>query len=201
MSSFERDLANFKNPQGGSGDGSETAVSSSTSGHAKVEYFVASIETILDFRSDPRPFLQKNPEALLDARKQITEFREKMDQLLTSEFLELAKDQSNRKVQRISEKAVRETKNLYTRLSQTDSARISEEDNENTMRLRYFDIAVSQEKPKVLNTIFAGDADIAAAKQSADSLIAKLGTVDEIEQQGKANYAAKLAKNRMYPEQ
>jgi hypothetical protein len=201
LSKFEKALADFKNPQAKSSSTNNSggnATSADISDFAKVENFVETIEEILDF--NPPRFIGGNEGVVDEAKQQIEDFREKMDNTLTPEFLALAKDTSNRKIKRIGEKANREAKAIVNRLASVKADEILAETEQNTMLGKYFQVAFMLEKVKLLNKIFENDANIMSANEVADKLIAQLGSSEDVEKKGKANYAAKVANNRMYPE-
>lgn len=204
VSKFEEDLANFKNPQNISANDVDKDITPNSNGevsdYAKVENLIESIEEILDFRHDPRKFIQNDETALESSKQQLSGFREKMGKIITPEFITLANDVSNRKIKRTLDKVNREAKTLQTNLSTVDTERISEESDQNLMLSKYFNVLFEKEKINLLSKIYKDLNDLATANNTADNLISELGTLDQIEQKGKANYAAKVAKNRMFPE-
>lgn len=190
VSKYKRALAEFKNPTS----------SSSVSDFAKVENLVETVEEILEFNLDPRGFIRKEKDALEKAKKKLENFRDKMEKILTTELLTLAKDSSNRKIARISDKANRAAGLLETEFSRTDTKTILKETNQYKMMAKYLKVLSNQEKLSFLSKIFGNKSAVKTANDSANRLIANLGTIDEIERQGEKNYAAKVAKHRMFPE-
>ncbi|MEZ5347490.1 MAG: hypothetical protein R2681_18300 [Pyrinomonadaceae bacterium] len=201
ISKFESALAGFKDPNSTSESSSSPNPSNSApSDFAKVENFVETIDEILDLNPPVAKFIRNEDGALEETKQQLADFRLKMDKAVTPEFLALAKDVSNRKIKRIADKANRDAKSMETRLSGINLEQIQSETKENLMLSKYFLIVFTQEQLKYLSRIFGNDDNIAGANALAGKMIAKLGTVEDIEKRGKANYAAKVAEHRMFPE-
>jgi len=201
ISTFERDLANFKS--GKTPDGTSESISRSSSSnissYAKAENLIETIDEILRFLPDTRKFLQNDKNAVELTKQKLERFRNKMKNVITPEFIGLANDDSNRKIKRALDKVRREAKSLKSNLSRIDVKRIKNETKQNLMLSRYFRVLFAQEKLRLLGKIYQNHADVKAASKIADDLIAKLGTIDDIEKQGAANYAALVAKRRLFP--
>ncbi|MGE3466436.1 MAG: hypothetical protein AB7J13_05835, partial [Pyrinomonadaceae bacterium] len=199
VSRFEAALAEFKDPQAASpAAGGKSGGSSGTSDFAKSENFVAVVEEILDLK--PIRLLKDDDGAIAEAKQKLVDFRTRIDAAITPEFLTLAKDTSDRKISRIMEKAGRDAWSVNSRLKTVNADEMLSETDPRAMLTRYFLIASMLEQVKYLNRIFPSDDKISAANVTADGLIAKLGTLDEVEAKARENYAAKVAANRMLPE-
>ncbi len=198
---FEQDLANFKNPKAASStseSGSSTS-SSNISSYAKAANLVGTIDEILGFLPDTRKFIQNDKNAVGLTKQKLENFRKKMGKIITPGFITLANDGSNRKIKRALDKASREAKLLQSNLSRIDVKRIKKETRQNLMLSKYFRILFAQEKLKLLSKVYQSHAELKAVSKIADGLIAQLGTIDDIEKQGAANYAALVAKRRLFP--
>ncbi|MFZ1701610.1 MAG: hypothetical protein WBO10_12960 [Pyrinomonadaceae bacterium] len=196
---FEKALADFKNPQAASTSG--TGSGSSPSGGSefgKADDFVAVIETILDLV--PPRLVGGGDKAVAEAKQKLLDFQAKTHAALTPEFLALAKDTSNRKITRIADKASREAVSIDNRLKNVKADDILALTDPQQMLTRYLLIAYMLEQVNVLDRIFENDAGIMAANSTASGLIARLGKLEEVDRRAQANYAAKVAANRLFPE-
>ncbi|MCB1025731.1 MAG: hypothetical protein KDB79_15140, partial [Acidobacteria bacterium] len=161
VSKFEKALADFKNPQAATTVSVDSGGRSSTAGvsdFARVEDFVAAIEEILDL--NPPRFLGGKDDAVDEAKQILADFRAKMDKTITPEFLALAKDNSNRKIQRIGEKAARESSAMANRLSSIKPADILAETDQKVGMTKYYLAAFMLEKISLLSKIFENEAEI-----------------------------------------
>jgi hypothetical protein len=203
VSKFERALANFQNPNSNSKN-PETpenkSASNEVSDFAKVENFVETIDEILSFYPPVSKFISNIEGTSEKTKQQLKEFQLKMNQTITPEFIALGQDDSVRKVQRAANKAKQRAGSIQTELAQIDINRIQAETKENLMLAKYYQILFKLEQVKQLKRIFSGDPNINSANDTAEKLIAKLGTSDDIEKRSRENYAAKVAENRMFAE-
>lgn len=193
VSSFEKDITDFKNKQ-------EKALENKEVDAKNIDGFVATLEEILDFRPPVTSFLSKQDGITGKTEQQLKVFQTKTEQTLTPEFLALAKDSTNRQIRNISNKVRRMVTSDAGRLSSVDTKSIREETEENLMLAKYFDVLFTQKRLATLNKIFVNETEIQTALESSNTIINELGSLAQMQTLARKNYAAKVAKARMYPE-
>ncbi len=198
-SKFENALNTYRDPQKIASESNNSPTKSTRTSFSRVEDFAELIDEILALQSPAREFLRSKSDATEMAQKKLSDFRSNMKAKITPEIKAIAAEKNNRKVKRISEKAIRRAIQLESELSKTDIARIKNDPKPNIMLMRYFEVIFAKEKLETLQQIFDND-ELSKANNVANTLIAKLGTIDQIEKRGKANYAARVAKVRLFPE-
>lgn len=180
------------------GDRSGPATGNSREDRTAASGVEATLDEILKFTL-PIGALARAEDGAWDlAKREVESFRSRMDGQLTPSLVATANGGSGRATQRLLDEAEHSAASMADRISKVNVEGTLDDTRKGTMFAKYGVPLSMRERLIQLQRLYPDSVAIREANQTAAGVLARLGTLDDIEAQADANYAALVASTRMY---